>query len=335
MVASVTRHPITVVGAGIVGLWQALVLARAGHPVRLVERSAEPFALSASLYAGAMLAPDCEAESAAPVIRTLGFEALEHWRRTYPPLVEKGSLVVAPARDRAELARFARMTIGHELADPDRIAALEPDLGGRFVSGLHFPKEAHLDPRAAMGFLLDAARAAGAEVRFGYDWQGGEGTIVDCRGLAAQADLPTLRGVRGERLIVHTREVALTRPIRLLHPRFPLYVVPLGDGRYMVGASVIESEDAGPVTVRSALELLGAAYTLHTAFGEAQIVEMGAGIRPAFADNVPRIVVRGRHIYVNGLYRHGFLLAPALAALVAEHIETGASNAEVFACASS
>ena len=75
----------------------------------------------------------------------------------------------------------------------------------------------------------------------------------------------------------------------------PLYVVPWGDGRYMVGATVIESDDAGPVTVRSALELLGSAYALHPAFAEAEIVEMGAGVRPAFADNVPKIVVRGRH----------------------------------------
>ena len=66
----------------------------------------------------------------------------------------------------------------------------------------------------------------------------------------------------------------------------------------------------GPVTVRSALELLGSAYALHPAFAEAEIVDMGAGVRPAFADNVPKIVVRGRTIHVNGLYRHGFLLAP-------------------------
>jgi glycine oxidase len=91
----------------------------------------------------------------------------------------------------------------------------------------------------------------------------------------------------------------------------------------MIGATVIESEDAGPVSVRSALQLLGAAYALHPAFAEAEIVEVGAGVRPAFPDNVPKIVVRGRTIHVNGLYRHGFLMAPALAAQVAEHLEGG------------
>jgi glycine oxidase len=120
------------------------------------------------------------------------------------------------------------------------------------------------------------------------------------------------------------------RPVRLLHPRHPLYVVPWGGRRYMIGATVIESDDDGPATVRSALELLGSAYALHPAFGEAQILDLGAGVRPAFADNVPKIVVRGRTIHVNGLYRHGFLLAPVLAELVADYLATGAVDDRVF-----
>jgi glycine oxidase len=136
--------------------------------------------------------------------------------------------------------------------------------------------------------------------------------------------------VRGERLIVRTGEVDLQRPVRLLHPRHPLYVVPWGGGRFMIGATVIESDASGPITVRSALELLGAAYALHPAFAEAEIVEAGAGVRPAFPNNVPRIVVRGRTIRVNGLYRHGFLLAPVLARLVAEYLESGTVDPRVF-----
>ena len=56
----------------------------------------------------------------------------------------------------------------------------------------------------------------------------------------------------------------------------------------------------------------------------------GAGVRPAFADNVPKIVVRGRTIHVNGLYRHGFLLAPVLAELVADYLATGPVDERVF-----
>ena len=81
---------------------------------------------------------------------------------------------------------------------------------------------------------------------------------------------------------------------------------------------------------RSALELLSTAYALHPAFGEARVIGFGADARPAFPDNQPRIVVKNDHIYVNGLFRHGFLLAPALAELVAAYIDSGATHPEVF-----
>jgi glycine oxidase len=329
-----TPLSITVAGAGITGLWQALALARRGHRVRLMEQSSTPFAAAASAFAGAMLAPYCEAEAAGPVVRDLGLRSLPIWRAAYSGLVANGTLVVAAARDRADLVRFARLTEGFEKLDAARLDALEPGLEGRFTAGLHYAAEAHMAPSGAMRFLLDAARTAGAEVSFGTAWSGdsaGEDIVIDCRGLAARRELPSLRGVRGERLIVRSREIELRRAIRLLHPRHPLYVVPWADGLYMVGATVIESEDAGPATVRSALELLGMAYALHPAFGEAEIVDVGAGLRPAFPDNVPKIVVRGRTIHVNGLYRHGFLLAPALAELVAGYVETGAIDNRVFA----
>ncbi|HXF55571.1 MAG TPA: FAD-dependent oxidoreductase [Hyphomicrobiaceae bacterium] len=317
---------IHVVGGGITGLWQALTLVRRGHRVRLIEASAVPFAESASRFAGAMLAPYCEAEAAEPIVRELGLQSLAIWRQTYPGLVDKGTLVVAGVRDRAELVRFARMTEGFETLDAEGVDALEPGLDGRFAAGLHYPNEAHMAPLPAMHFLLDAARASGAEILLGAPWSGTMGDadyVIDCRGLAARHELPRLRGVRGERIVVRTLEVRLSRSIRLLHPRQPLYVVPWPDGLFMIGATVIESEDQGPATVRSALELLGAAYALHPAFGEAEIVDVGAGVRPALPDNVPKIIVRGRTIHVNGLYRHGFLMAPALAALVAAFLDEG------------
>jgi glycine oxidase len=330
---------ITVVGAGITGLWQALVLARRGHRVTLLERSPEPFQQAASAYAGAMLAPYCEAEAAEPVVRELGVRALALWRQTYPGLVARGTLVVAQPRDRAELMRFARMTDGHATLGRVEIDALEPACGGRFASGLHFPEEAHVEPGAAMAFLLAAATAEGVAARFGTPWTpeaatGRQGAIViDCRGLAAQPELATLRGVRGERLIVRSHEVVLTRTMRLLHPRHPLYLVPWGNGRYMLGATVIESEDIGGITVRSALELLGSAYALHPALAEAEILDAGAGVRPAFPDNVPKVVVRSDRIFVNGLYRHGFLMAPVLAEMVADYLAHGAVDARIVTVA--
>ena len=321
-----TARNITVVGAGILGLWQALSLARAGHRVCLIEASAQPFVDAASRYGGVMLAPEREAETAPPFLRELGRQGVAAWRALYPGVVDNGSLVVAGARDRAEIERFARQTQGHEHVDSAALKDLEPDLDGRFPSALYFPEEAHMPAPAALAFMLEEVRRAGVEVFFGANGRPDDADlIIDCRGLGARTALANLRGVRGERLIVRSHEIALRRPVQLLHPRQPLYIVPWGDGRYMIGATVIEREDDGPVTVRSALELLGAAYAVHPAFGEAEILELSAGVRPAFPDNVPRAIVRegGRRIFVNGAYRHGFLLAPVLAEAVKDYLDTG------------
>jgi glycine oxidase len=329
----VSKKSIVVAGAGIIGLWQAYLLARAGHRIRLIEESSEPFLRSSSRWAAAMIAPECEAEGAPPIVRELGHEGLALWRAMYPGLIVNGTLVVAPARDAADLARFARMTDQHEIADAARITALEPDLAGRFERGLFYAGEAHVDAMKALHWLLSEVRALGVEVDLGQPLQRrSEDMTIDCRGIDAKADLPSLRGVRGERLLIHSRDVKLTRPVRLLHPRQPIYVVPHSEGRFVVGASVIEREDDGPMTLKSALDLLGSAYALHPAFGEASIMDIGAGIRPAFPDNVPRIVVEdnGRMIRVNGAYRHGFLLAPVLAKSVLTYLSDGRIESPLF-----
>jgi glycine oxidase len=327
------RKPLSIAvrGAGVVGLWQTLLLARSGHTVTLYERSQTPFAEACSPYAGTMLAPRCEEESAESAIAELGRRGIALWREAFPGTRANGTLVVALHRDRAELDRFARMTGGHRRLSPDELATAEPSLASRFAGALFYAEEAHLCPDAALRFLLDAVTKEGVTLRFGAGARPeGFDLVIDCRGLAAKDDLPSLRGVRGERIVIRSREVALSRAIRLLHPRFPLYVVPWGEGVYMIGATVIESEETGAITLRSALDLLAAAYALDPAFAEAEILKQGAGARPAFPDNRPRIIPRNGYIYVNGLYRHGFLLAPVLAELVADYIETGATHEEVF-----
>ena len=306
---------VTVVGAGVIGLAAALELSERGAEVEIVERATRLGESACSWCAGGMLAPWCEGESAPTEVVELGGLALDWWARRISGVARNGTLVVAAPRDAGEIERFAARTTHYERVDEARIGALEPDLAGRFRKGLFFSGEGHLDPRVALAALRDRLAEQGVAIRFGVDATlfRPVGLVLDCRGFAARDELGELRGVRGEMLILRTKEISLSRPIRFLHPRIPLYVVPRANGLFMVGATMIESAAQGSVTARSAIELLSAAYALHPAFGEAEIVEMRADVRPAFPDNVPRIVRRGATTYLNGFYRHGFLLSPAFA----------------------
>ena len=308
---------ITILGAGVAGLCAATALAERGMSLRVVDSGAE--GAGASWLAGGMLAPLVEAESAPAEVAQLGASAADWWAARVPGVARRGTLVVAPPRDRAEFDRFAARTTGHERIGPERIAALEPDLAGRFATALHYPDEAHLDPRIALSALAEGLRRRGVHIR--YDTQTDpDRAEIDCRGLAARDALPGLRAVRGEMLLLRCPEVTLSRPVRLLHPRFPVYVVPRGNGLYMVGATMVETDKPGPITLRSAMELMGAAFALHPAFAEAAIVETGSGLRPAWPDNVPRVCEAGGRLHLNGLYRHGFLTAPALAEQLADQL---------------
>ena len=96
--------------------------------VEVIERREGP-GLGCSYLAGGMLAPWCEAESTEKLVLDLGLESLQFWTTTVPVARQNGSLVVAPARDRPELTRFARRcrSMGFEPVDAARIAALEPE----------------------------------------------------------------------------------------------------------------------------------------------------------------------------------------------------------------
>jgi glycine oxidase len=317
-----------VIGAGVAGLACAVELAERGATVEVLDRGEALGSSSCSWYAGGMLAPWCELESAEPLIARLGGESLAWWQRRFPGTVLNGSLVVAHARDAVDMAQFARRTERFEWLDAEAIAALEPDLGGRFHQALYFQEEGHLDPRAALAALAHRLSDLGVPIRFGVSAAmeqlmarppGARASrVIDCTGLAARGVLKDLRGVKGEMLLVRLRDVSFSRPVRVLHPRLPVYIVPRADGLFMVGATMIESDQPTRITARSMLELLTAAYALHPAFGEAEIIEIGTGVRPAFPDNLPRIGWHGGALYINGLYRHGFLLAPSLACMAAQ-----------------
>lgn len=314
----VSQGRLLISGAGVAGLCAAVELTERGVPVAVSDAAPDPRLqppVAASWLAGGMLAPWCEGESAPEPVVAMGERALEWWSR-HVPVTHGGTLVVAPSRDRAELDRFAAMTRNHRWLNADEIAALEPDLAGRFTRALFFAQEAHLDPSTALLTLIAWLENAGVPLL----WNTPAAGAIDCRGLAA--NLPDLRPVRGEMIELATDEIRLNRPVRLLHPRTPIYIVPREPGRFMVGATMVENDHAGAITLRAAVELMSAAFALHPAFAESRLIRSATGLRPAFPDNIPAIRRDGARIHINGMYRHGYLCAPALAeALAAELTE--------------
>ncbi len=314
------RKPVTILGCGVVGLTVAAELHQRGCEVTVIDPEGAPGPHGCSWWAGGMLAADCEGEVAEDIVVRLGRQAAEWWQSMGAELTYKGSIVVALGRDRQELDRFARRTENHEMLGKTTLGEIEPFLAERFERALYMRAESHLNPRPTLLALRE--RLANEGVTFVAEGDA-KGQIIDCRGLAAKSDLPELRGVKGEMVILRTSDVTLDRPVRLLHPRFPLYIVPRGDGVFMLGATQIESGERSRATVRSVVELLNAAYALHPAFGEAELLEIGVDARPAFPDNLPRITGKDGKIYVNGLFRHGYLLAPAMARMVGELVVDG------------
>lgn len=305
-------------GAGVSGLCVATLLSERGETVEVIEeRTRTP----ASWYAGGMLAPWCEAESAPAEVITLGQHAADWWQQRVSCVERQGTLVVAPPRDRQELDRFARMTQMHQWVDPGDV---EPALENRFMRGLLFAREAHLDPRLALTELRQKLEARGVI----FTHTAPSGNIIDCRGIHARAELSALRAVRGEMLILQTQDLHFSRPIRLLHPRFPCYLVPRRNGCFMLGATMVESDDASAISARAMMELLSAAWAIHPALAEARIIESASGLRPAYPANLPEIRCRNNIFYLNGMYRHGFLLAPMLAEQLMQQLtqETSYAN---------
>ncbi|HEY1518658.1 MAG TPA: FAD-dependent oxidoreductase, partial [Solirubrobacteraceae bacterium] len=139
-----------------------------------------------------------------------------------------------------------------------------------------------------------------------------------------------IRPVKGQIMRLHDPAGAglLTRVVRMP----TCYVVPRGDGRYVLGATMEERGFDTTVTAGSTSELLRDAIELVPGLGELVLDELSAGLRPGTADNAPAIgssSVPGLH-YATGHYRHGILLTPITAEIVADAL-TGAEPSALAA----
>jgi len=326
----VTRPDVAVIGGGLLGRCLAWRASKAGARVGLYEAAGSHGEGSAAWVAAGMIAPTSEAIDAGPEIGSMGMRSLSLWPEWLAELPvpvfyrNDGSLLLWHREDAGEAVRVQRVLASRNVQGNFRhvegaeLGKLEPTLGTRFPRALYIAGEAQVDNRA----LLQAVAIALWQDKVECHWEtfvpDGEfpiaGIVVDCRGMGARRCWPQLRGVRGEIVRLHAPEVELHCMLRLLHPRYPMYIVPRPEGRLVIGATSIESDDHSAVSVRGALELLTSAYSVLPALAEARILEFNTQVRPALPDNAPALHFdRQRSVLqINGLYRHGFLLTPMI-----------------------
>lgn len=321
-----------IAGAGLLGRLLAWTLAHRGHRVQVFDPADGPAPRfdghgAAAFTAAGLLSPLAERDAAGERLAALGWRSLPLWRAVQQALPSKpmlrldDSLLLAHPSDLGSAQRLlAKLPAGQ--AEAVRPSTLEPSLDPR-LHGWRLPGEGQVDTVAMLQALHDDA--SGVQ----WHWQrtvqslqpgvlevDGErhrfDTVFDVRGLGARPDLP-LRGVRGETVWLHARGHGLTRPVRLLHPRHRVYLAPRPGDLLVVGASEIESEDRSEVSLKTAVELMAAAHSALPALAEARIVRLDRNLRPALPDNEPQVDVAPGRVRINGLFRHGWLLAPALA----------------------
>ena len=311
---------ITISGAGIMGLMAAYTLADT-CTITLHDPNGFP-ADNASAMAGGMLAPYSEIEHMDMRWVDAGRKGIEHWKNIGldTGFTQKGSVLTAHSHDQYILERFAAH-LPNELRTYQNVQTLEPQVSNKLDRSLFLPDEAHLDPQKTMTALCEYLKShqnvtLTRETPPTTNHQ--PPITLDCRGM--NANDKNLRGVKGEILIVRNTDFTLSRPVRLMHPRYPLYIVPRDNHIFMIGATIIESEDDNNVSLRSSMELMSALYTLSPTFGDAQILSLKSGIRPSYPDNLPRITIKDNLISCNGLFRHGYLLSPVMANCVKDHL---------------
>lgn len=331
-----------IIGSGLIGRLLAWRLVSVGHSVDILSSDDRVGTGSAGYIAAAMISPATEAITTEPMVQKIGLKSLKIWPQWLAELPEPtfyqdhGTLVVAHAGDQAEMARFKKRA-EHALSQDDfkildqqQLEKQEPQLAEQFDNAMYFEQESCLDNRHLyqqlgdiltaecnwqqcedIDFLTENSINQLCQQHFNHDAKKYD-AVIDCRGNGATQDIEKLRSVRGEVVRVHAPDVDFKHAIRLMHPRYPFYLAPRPNNEYVLGATVIESDDMSPVSVRSSLELMSALYSLHKGFAEARVLEMSAHCRPAMVNNMPSVKRTQWGFHINGFYRHGYLFSPAI-----------------------
>lgn len=350
MSKSASATDLAVVGAGIIGMSIAWRAAQRGLRVVVLERD-KPGAGSSGVAAG-MLAPVSEALLTEQPLLRLGLASAAAYPNFIAELEECasievgyhrcGTLLAARDADEAEalgreLALRTRLGLSVQRLRASEARQLEPALAPVLRLALEIPDDHAIDPRRVVSALAIALARAGGELRsrvevrelrvhrdrvIGLELADGERLDAEqvvvaagpweLAGLPEPARIP-LRPVKGQIMRMHDPAgPGLLRHVLRMRGG---YIVPRGDGRYVIGATMEERGFDTSVTAGAVYELLRDASELVPGVGELVIDELSAGLRPAAPDNAP-VIGAGALPGLNwsiGHFRHGVLLAPVTA----------------------
>jgi glycine oxidase len=348
---------VAVVGAGVIGLAVGWRAAQRGLKVVVLERAEEPARQTSAVAAG-MLAPISETLATELPLMRLGLAGVREYPAFVAELSDTtgmdtgyfrcGTLLAARDADEAEalgreLALRQSLGLGAHRLRASEARRLEPALAPTLRLALDVPDDHAIDPRKLTAALTRGLTAAGGQLRTGaavteitriaeqrvtgVQLAGGEridaehvviaaGVWSDSiGGLPEDARVP-IHPVKGQILRLHdpSGPGLLTRVIRFTGG----YLVPRGDGRYVLGATMEERGFDTAVTAGAVFELLRDAFELVPSVTELVIDELSAGLRPTAPDNAPAIgpgAIEGLH-WATGHFRHGVLLAPITAQIL-------------------
>lgn len=337
---------IGIAGAGLAGRLLAYALSTHNYQVDVFDPAPDAHTrVAAGWTAAGMLCPLAEMDTGDDYVYQLGQRSLTIWSdiaklmNNKIDLRLKGSLMLAHQGDEGAAEQMITL-LQRKSPNPEdtpksitikALKELEPSVHGPAHAWL-LPQEGQVDTTLAMTALCSEAKGVTwhwgttvdelnpgeiivGEEKHHFDW------VFDTRGVGArrlkhphptEISCQNVRGVRGEIYWVQAPEVELNRPLRLLHPRYHVYIVPRQNNVFIIGASSIESEDRSPVSVRTTVELLAAAHSVLPGLSEGRLIHTETNLRPALVDNFPRIETEKGLSRINGLFRHGWMIAPAM-----------------------
>jgi len=331
---------IGIVGGGLLGRLAAFILTESGHAVEVYEKTPKnpnKSSLRAAAFTSAgLLSPISEKDSGGDIVFELGVRSLNIWSCLDGKINKiideglglflKGNLFVSSPAEVDNAVRFFNK-IGFKglPLSRDEKTTMEPNLSEKLTCWV-VPDEGQIHPSRALNALVVATNKLSENSvwhfdttvkEFGPGWIKTEKTytnydfVFDVRGVGA-TDIG-IRGVRGEVIVLDPpSNFCLSHPVRFLHPRFKVYLVPHENRRILVGSTEIESQDVSPISLQSALDLLTVAQYVFPELSEARILSTDVNLRPASFNNKPFYQIKDNLVHVNGLFRHGWLVAPAL-----------------------